>query len=258
VIPGGGEYLADYVRPQQPREKVIQDVEQSTREFVDVYRSIERQQRTEAVWYNASINPLEAESIMGIAEEGVHERTEFNKKVFPLKFALAEQLYRIRESYAVVLRKWSRLRDAITRPSPFVLYRNIVQAIAATDLGSYEIALQRARAYRDALMSYLLPKVGSPEWFTRALEYPDAQPTKQNQRQLQEIIEKQGERAVEKMLSWDRVTPLDLRPMPQPHIEFAGLAERLNPVMGDILLLVAGAALPLALSAWRIARHGVH
>jgi len=106
-------------------------------------------------------------------------------------------------------------------------------------------------------MSYLQPKVGTPEWFTRALEYPDVQPTEQNLRYWQELIGREGERAVEKILSWDRVTPLDLRTIPQPHIEFAGLAERLEQVIVDMLLLAGSTALFLVLSTWRVLRYPV-
>jgi len=256
VIPEGGGYLADYFRPQDSREKAIRETEQPMDEFYKVYRSLRYQQKTP--WYNANMNPVGAESIMGLTKEEVQDRTEFNKNVFPLKFRLAEQRDRIFESYAVPLKGWSRIRDGITRASLCVSYRNIAQAIAATDLGSYEIALGRARIYRDALMTYLQPKVGTPEWVTRALEYPDVQPTDQNRGYWQELIGREGERSVEKILSWDRVAPLDLGTMPQPQIEFATLAERLEQMIVDMLLLAGGTALFLALSGWQIQRYRVH
>jgi len=144
------------------------------------------------------------------------------------------------------------------RTSLCVLFKNVSQAIAGTDIDSYELAVQRARIYRDALMTYLEPKIGKPEWFTRALEYPDVQPTEQNQTYWQSVVEKEGERAVERLLSWDRVTPIDLSTMPPPRVGFAGLAERTADAIPDGLLLVAGTALFLALSIRRVIHYRIH
>lgn len=255
VIPEGGEYLAENVRPQEIREKVLTEVEQAKVEFHKAYSSIEYHQKSD--WNNTNTGGFGGESLLGITEEEAYNRTEFNKKAFPIKFRFAEQRHRVIEAYAIALRRWSRLRDNLVRPSLCVLYRNIVQAIAGTDIDSYESVLLRSRIYRDALMEYLQPKVGMPEWVTRALEYPDVQPTEENRRYWQDLIEKKGERAVEKILSWDRVTPLDLSTMPRPHIEFPSLAERMERVMTDGLLLVGSTALFLALSVWRVLRYPV-
>jgi len=120
----------------------------------------------------------------------------------------------------VDLLRWRRTREDLIRPSLCVLYWNIVGAISGTDIGSHDAALTRARRYRETLMSYLRPKVNAPEWVTRALEYPDMQPTEENRRHWRELEEKEGQGAYRKILSWDRVASLDLSAMPQPHIEY--------------------------------------
>jgi ABC-type transport system involved in multi-copper enzyme maturation permease subunit len=255
VIPSGGEYLAEYFRPDAVRESVLREADQAAREFFKVYSSFEY--RSQSGFYNASLNPLGGESILGLTKEDVASRVEFDKKAFPLKIRFAEDRYRVLESYAAALRAWARLRDRWVRPSPCVLYRNIVQTIAGTDRAGFEAVVGRARFYREALMSYLLPKMGTPEWMTRALEYPDVQPTDENRKHWQDLIEKKGEREVEKILSWDRIGPLDLKSMPPPSVAHPGLAERLRGVLGDSLLLAASLVLFLILSIGRVLHYPI-
>ncbi len=256
VIPQGGEYLSEYLRPQEIHESTVRAADQARRDFSRAYASIPYTQKSE--WNNVRMDPIEGEAILGITADEIPNRIEFNKKAFPLKFRLAEDRQRLFESYATALKRWSRMRDNLMRTSLCVLFKNVSQAIAGTDIDSYEIAVQRARIYRDALMTYLEPKIGKPEWFTRALEYPDVQPTEQNQTYWQSVIEKEGERAIERLLSWDRVTPIDLSTMPPPHIGFAGLAERTADAIPDVLLLVAGTGLFLALSIRRVIHYRIH
>jgi ABC-type transport system involved in multi-copper enzyme maturation permease subunit len=256
VMPQGGEYLSEYLRPQEIRESTVRAAEQAGRDFSQAYASIPYSQKTG--WNSVRMNPTEGEAILGITEDEIPDRIEFNKKAFALKFRLAEKRQRVFESYATALKTWSRMRDNLMRPSLCVLFKNVSQAIAGTNIDSYEVAVQRARIYRDALMTYLEPKIGKPEWFTRALEYPDVQPTEQNQRYWQSVIEKEGERAIERLMSWDRVTPVDLSTMPPPRVGFAGLAERTADAIPDGLLLVAGTGLFLALSIRRVIRYPIH
>jgi ABC-type transport system involved in multi-copper enzyme maturation permease subunit len=255
VIPEGGAYLAEYFSPQEVRANVLKEADQARREYHKTFAAIPYRQKSE--WNNATMNEYEGESLLGITEEEVYNRNEFDKKVFPLKFRFAEERYRLEESYATALRGWGRMRDNLIRLSLSALYKDIVQGIAGTDIENYESVLQRSRLYRGALMDYLQPKIGMPEWFTRALEYPDVQPTEQNRRHWQEVIEKQGERAVEKILSWDRVSPLDLSALPPPNVEPPSLSERMERVQPDVFLLLGSTMVFLILSVWGVLRYPV-
>jgi hypothetical protein len=104
------------------------------------------------------------------------------------------------------------------------------------------------------MMAYLRPRSETPAWFTRVFDYPDVQPTESNQKYWQSLIEKQGERAVEKILSWDRVAPIDLSSMPSPAVSMRGAAERAESALPDTLFLFAVCLLFLALSILRV-RH---
>ena len=106
-------------------------------------------------------------------------------------------------------------------------------------------------------MDFLRPKMATPEWFTRVFEYPDVQPTEENNRRWQQLIEKEGERAVEKILSWDRIKPLDLSAMPPPQVSMPGELERMGHAAWDGLLLAVSTALFLVLGLVRIARYPV-
>jgi ABC-type transport system involved in multi-copper enzyme maturation permease subunit len=255
VIPEGGAYLSEYFSPEDVRTNVLNESDQAAREFSKTSEAIEYRQKSG--WNNAMTDQYKGEAMLGITEEEVYNRLEYNQKVFPLKFRFAEERYRVVESYATALRSWSRMRNNLIRPSLPVLYRNVVQAIAGTDIETRESVLLHARTYRDALMAYLQPKLGSAAWFTRALEYPDVQPTDENQRRWQELIGKEGERAVEKILSWDRVTPIDLGAMPQPNIDSPGLGERIGTVSTDVLLLLGSAVMFLSLSLFVVQRYSL-
>jgi hypothetical protein len=255
VIPEGGTYLAEYFSPQEVRANVLKEADQARREFHRTVAAIPYRQKSG--WNNAMTDEYAGESLLGITEEEVYNRNEYNKKVVPLKFGFAEERYRVVESYATALRRWGRMRDNLIRPSLSALYKDIVQGIAGTDIENHESIVQRARIYRGALMAYLQPKSWTPEWFTRALEYPDVQPTEQNMRHWQEVVEKQGERAVEKILSWDRVSSLDLSALPPPNIEPPSLSERIEHIQRDVLLLLGSAVLFLTLSVWGVLRYPV-
>jgi hypothetical protein len=198
------------------------------------------------------LDPFGGESFLGITQEEAYNRLAYNRKVIPLKFMYAEGRYRAVESYAQALRGWSRTRDNLKRPSLCVLYNNVVKAIAGTDIDSFEDVVQKARLYRGAMMAYLQPKSGTPEWFTRVFEYPDVQPTESNQRYWQSLIEKQGERAVERILSWDRVTSLDLSSMPSPAVNMRGAGERAAHALPDGVILLASCLVFIALSIIRV------
>jgi hypothetical protein len=223
--------------------------------FLKSEESIEYHQK--GSWNNVSTDQFTGESFLSITEEEALNRMEYNKKVFPLKFRFAEERFRVVESYATALTKWSHIRDNLVRPSLSVLFNNIVQAIAGTDVGSFEDVVQKARMYQGAMMAYLQPKLEKPEWFTRVLEYPDLQPTDQNMRYWQTLIEKHGERAVEKVLSWDRVAPLDLSSMPPPNIGFPGIVERTGRALIDGLILLGSTLFFLVLSIIRVIRYPI-
>ena len=254
VIPEGGGYLAEYAWPWEARRNVVEKLKEKEDKFYKALRKVEYHQK--CAWWYANTNDMGGESLLGITEEEVYNRLEYNKKVFPLKFQYAEDRYRVLESYAAALRRWARIRDNLIRPSLCVLYRNIVQAISGTDIGSYDAMLRQAREYREALMSYLRPKVETPEWFTRALEYPDMQPTEENVKYWMKLAEKEGVGILfAKILNWDRITPLDLSDMPRPQVKCPDLAERVVGVTTDALLLVGITGLFLGLATMKVLKY---
>lgn len=141
VIPQGGEYLAEYLRPQDIRESPVAATEQATQDFKRTYASIPYSSKTG--WINVRINPSEDEAILGITQDEIPDRIQFNRKAFPLKFRLAEERQRLLESYATALKNWSRVRDNLTRLSLCSLFKDASQTIAGTDIDSYEAAVQQ-------------------------------------------------------------------------------------------------------------------
>jgi hypothetical protein len=252
VIPEGGGYLAEYARPRESRRAVVEGLEKERNGFYEAFGKFQAEYKQKCSHWYADNDNMGGERFLGITEEEVYNRVEFNKKVFPVKFLYAEDRYRVLEHYAAGLQRWSQMRESIVRPSLCILYRNVVQAIAGTNIESYDAALRHARTYREALMNYLRPKVGTPEWVTRVLGYPDMQPTEENQRYWAKLVEKEGGDVYRKIFSWDRVTSFDLSAMPRPEIKFPSLAERIVRVAMDVLLLVGITGLFLGLAIRRV------
>jgi ABC-type transport system involved in multi-copper enzyme maturation permease subunit len=256
VIPAGGGFVAEYLSPTGLRENMKADADRASTEFLGALERIEYHQI--GGWNNASTNPFGGESLLGITKEEAENRLSYNQKVVPMKFRYAEDRFRVVESYAQALRSWGRMRDNLVRPSFCVQYSNIVKAVAGTDIGTFDDLVGKGRLYREALMAYLRPKSDKPEWFTRVYDYPDVQPTPENEKYWQSLIEKEGERAVEKILSWDRMAPVDLASMPAPSVAMRGAAERAAHALPDALLLFSGCLVCIALSIIRIRHYPVN
>jgi ABC-type transport system involved in multi-copper enzyme maturation permease subunit len=255
LLPAGGDNIAAYVRPRSDRDALQREEDEAEKAFFKAYEAIPY--RNSGIWINSQTDEHGGESILGITAGEVENRMTFNRKVFPLKFRYAETRQRVLDAYSAQLLAWNRMRNDFVRPSPSVLYTNCVQAIAGTDIRYLEAAVRRAREYRAALMAYLRPKLDLPGWFTRALDYPEVQPTPEHLERWQKLVESEGERATEKLLSWDRIPPVDLAGMPDPQFGFPTLGERLGYALDDVLLLLGATALFVILGVVRAIHYPV-
>ncbi len=161
------------------------------------------------------------------------------------------------QDYADRLYNWKNTRDSFLRGSLYVLYKNIVNAIAGTDINTYSTTIQRVKHYRESLVEYLRPKVASARWFTRVGEHPEMLMTKENEIKWDELKRKEGAEALYKIFTWDRITPLDVNDMPLPNIGFPNISERLYSVTLDIAILFLATISLLLLACWRVAYYKV-
>lgn len=252
VIPAGGGYVAEYFRPKGLREIMLSEAKQASAHLSNELERLNYRQK--GGWNNAWTDWFGAESILGLTQQEANNRLAYNQKVVPMKLQYAEDRYRVVESYAQGLLSWSRTREDLIRPSLCVDYGNVVQAVAGTDINTFDDLVQKSRLYRDAMMAYLRPKSETSLWFTRIFEYPDMEPTEKNQQYWQSLIEKEGQRAVEKIMSWDRVSSLDLTSMPPPSVNMRGVTERALHALPDGILLFAASVVFIGLSMIRV-RH---
>ena len=249
AIPEGGGYLAQYARPQVSRQRFVEGVEKAQQEFYRKFSEIGHQQK--GGWTYSSSGDFGGRTLLATTEEEMLNLVETHKKRVPLKFRFAEDRYRVVEEYEQSLRRWLRLQGTLVAPSLSGLYRKVVQALAATDVESYDQVLRQLRRYRADLVDYLRPKIGTPEWFTRMPDHPELFATEENVARWRKLEAEKGWGAVEeRYFNWERIEPLDLSGMPRLRVEYPDLAERVEGVTGDILLLVGMAVLLLGL-AWR-------
>jgi hypothetical protein len=108
------------------------------------------------------------------------------------------------------------------------------------------------------MMEYLRPKVATAAWFTRIEDYPDMEPTPENNRYWDAIAAVEGPDVYfSKRWTWDRVSPLDLKDMPQSTLQIPGMRERIGvSLTGVSLLALYGVAL-LILAGWKLTRYAV-
>ena len=132
---------------------------------------------------------MSGESLLAASAEEVQNLVEHNKKVYPLKFRLAEESYHVVEQYEADLRRWGRLREAMVSPSLCHLYQALAEALAGTGVGTHDLMLRQMRQYRLDLVAFLQPFVGTPAWVTRVLEHPDLLVTPENEARWERLAE---------------------------------------------------------------------
>jgi ABC-type transport system involved in multi-copper enzyme maturation permease subunit len=256
AIPQGGSYLAQYARPQVSRARFAEEMERALKEFYQDYEKIEYEQK--GGWWHNNTSDLEGQQLLATTEEEMHNLVRAHRERAPLRFRYAEERYRAAEAYERELRQWGKLREALVSLSLSELYQNVVRALAATDTESYDRVLAQTRRYRGELVDYLRPKAGTPQWFTRLPEYPDLFSSEENVAYWRKLQEEGGWGLVqEKVLNWERIAPLDLSDMPRLRVEYPGVGERLERVMGKVLLMVGFAALFLGLAARQVLRYAM-
>ena len=204
-------------------------------------------------WMSGSTGFRGGDSILGITKEEVYNRIDYNKKMFPLKFELAEKFYRSVEPYERSILVLRSSVERITSLSSTAVYSRAVGTIAGTDLRSYVRLVDRSRRYQTELTNYVRTKVALPEMFTRTLEFPDMEPTEENQRLWSEMAKKEGNHIIyEKFVNWDRVPALDLRDLPKASFQHPSLAERVARALPDMGIMLGTIALLLVVAARRV------
>jgi hypothetical protein len=253
ALPASGSYIAEFWTPVRSESAQAQEVNDRFNEV-----SARIPYKMIGTWNGAWTSPTGGERILGISRAEVFNRIEYNKIVFPLKFQLAEDLFRVRDLFMRDLEKKESVRALFSMLSPSALFGDIAQLIAGTSPKTYQQAHESARHYRNTLMDYLRPKVATASWFTRVLDYPELEPTEENYRYWNAVAQKEGPDVYfTKWWTWDRVAGVDLKDLPQPGLQFPGMQERLGDSLSGLSLLVLYGATLLALAAWKLTRYSV-
>jgi ABC-type transport system involved in multi-copper enzyme maturation permease subunit len=255
VFPACAGFASDILHPVPRMTELVHEAEER---YQHAYGNVPYQQTGDGGWNGVSLDYTGGESFLAITGTEALHRLEYNKIVFPMKFALAEELFRIRDAVQRELDLRDETRNRIGACSPVMAYMRIIRAMAGSDPGSYRRTFAAAREYRELLMDYLRPRVATAAWFTRVLDQPELQPTKENLAYWNARAEKEGGDVLYKeWLSWDRVRPLDLAGMPRPSLEVAGLEGRLQEALLPLCLLMALTVAFLMLAGWKLLRYSV-
>ncbi len=253
ALPATAAYIAEFWTPGRSESALAQEVNDHFNEALDKIPY-----KISGSWNGAWTSYSGGEKILGITKGEVLHRIEYNKQVFPMKFQLAEDLFKVRDRFRRDLEKKEQVRSLFSLFSPSAIFGAIAQQIAGTSPTSYEQAHESARHYRNALMEYLQPKVATASWFTRIEEYPDMEPTRENNSHWDAVAKEEGPDVYfTKRWNWDRVNAINLKDMPQPALRIPGMQERMGEsLLGVSLLALYGVAL-LTLGGWKLARYAV-
>ncbi len=251
AIPEGIGYLVEY---NYPRESLMDLLSNVDKQYSEAAKKV---QEPEFLIMWGSMDSEGGEEILGLNPEAIQPRVEYHKATYSLRLQRAENRNRVMQDYADRLYVWKNARDSFLRGSLYVIYKNIVNSIAGTDLNTYSTTIQRVKHYRESLVEYLRPKVASSRWFTRVDEHPEMLMTKENEKKWDELKKKEGAEALYKIFTWDRITPLDVNDMPLPNIAFPNISERLYNVTPDIAILVLTTVALLFLACWRVEYYNV-
>ena len=253
ALPSGGAYVAEFWTPGRSESALAQEVNDH---FNDAVNKIPY--KMNGGWNGAWCSYDAGEKILGLTKEEALNRIEFNKRVFPMKFQLAEDLYKVRDQFRRELEKKDQVRSLFALFSPSALLGDVAQRVAGTSPGSYQQAHESARQYRNAMMAYLQPKVATASWFTRIEDYPDMEPTEESNRYWDAVAKKEGPDVYfSKRWNWDRVSGIDLKDMPQPTLRIPGMQERVGESISGVSLLALYGVVLLILAGWKLTRYAV-
>ncbi len=173
VIPNGSVYLATHLRSTEPAEKMDGEIRVLRDRFRDelnaFYDTLPRGFSSESGAHGAWGGWFLA-CATGFAMESYQKEYVFSE---PLRINYADKVWTVQQRYFNSLAKQRYLADNLSRVSPISLYENVISALSGTDLGSYQHFVQRARIYRDMVISYIRTKTegfSSLPYFTVATE----------------------------------------------------------------------------------------
>ena len=253
ALPAGGTYVAEFWNPGRSESALAKEVNDHFNDAVNKipYKYVDG-------WNGAWCSYDAGEKILGLKKEEALNRIEFNKKVFPMKFQLAEDLFKVRDQFRRELEKKEQVRTLFDLLSPSALLGDIAQRVAGTSPTSYQQAHESARQYRNAMMEYLRPRVATASWFTRIEDYPDMEPTQENNRYWDAVAAVEGPDVYfSKRWTWDRVSGIDLKDMPQPTLQIPGMRERVGESLSGVSLLALYGLVLLVLAGWKLTRYAV-
>jgi ABC-type transport system involved in multi-copper enzyme maturation permease subunit len=228
VIPNGSAYLAEKIKTIEPREKIARQVQEIWWGF---------QGKIMDFWHSGNVPP--DDTIQSDASEPwggyyrfasknlIQYKQKLDAFAEPLRIKYANDAWRASKAYLESLKRQKDLADLISKFSPISLYEELITSLSRTDVPGSERFANQAREYRQQIIDYMYNKkaFSSLRYFTTAKE-----------EYMSDITANDYDLARKK---YDSVEPrpLDVSDVPQFHYRPEGVADTMNRILPDVLIL---------------------
>jgi len=267
VVPSGSIYLATQIRPLASQEKLEAQRVLAMQEIRGKYRKVSGE------FPHWTGSKTDADGAFGKSYTVVCATSCLRdaSKAYPLVKSLesdyGDSIWRIELSYVGSLLRQNRLARNIARISPISVYENVMSTLAQSDLGSFQLFMDNARAYRNEIIEYIRSKTdnfSSYSYFTICKEEDAMEYQKRVEpflRGLKAENKRDRERAKDDFDKWKKSImaqhlPLDLQDFPRFSYR-PSIARSLKRAIPDLVLLVFVNILLFSLSFVAFVRYDV-
>jgi ABC-type transport system involved in multi-copper enzyme maturation permease subunit len=226
VIPNGSAYLAGRIRSIESREKVDSQVQEIWGRFE---KELDSKRKP---WPQGNSVQSDAGEPWGwyhrfATKNLIRYKQELNTLSEPLRIRYADDAWQANKEYLESMKQQKDLVDFISKFSPISLYEELIAGLSRTDVPGSERFANQAREYRQHIIDYLHNKkaFSSLRYFTTVKE-----------EYLFDISANDYDLSRKK---YDSVEPrpLDVSDVPQFHYRPESVADTMNRIMPDFLIL---------------------
>lgn len=225
VVPNISQYLASYILPLEPREKVDVNVAALKEKRDSELKSLNDVLTKGSLWggpdsFGGFCYDLCSPGPMKYLNECfIHNE--------PLKLKYAQNIWEIKDNYIQALDKQRNLGGKISRLSPVCLFETITCTLANTDYESYRLYFEGLRDYRNGVIDYIKSKTNN---FHDIVYFTPGQ-TRQEREKFYATMEGRKKH-------FENITPLALNDFPGFVYEPRTINESIKIIIYDLTILV--------------------
>ena len=260
VIPNGSLFLAGKFQPVESRGKIDGQIKSILEKKENELDASGKNSRGGSVW-SMTRDAFGNRYTQLCNMRWMETSQKYYAFIEPLNIKYADKIWEVQHSYLRKLYDQKNLANNISRVSPVCLYKNIMSALAGTDLASTQSFTKNVREYRNKVVDYISSKTDNfylPSYFTQATK-EDCMIYEKYNRAQNEDDKKNAmsafENVQEKLIK--NPTALNLQDFPQFSCRPEGIIKSLQKTVYDLGLLFVMNVLFFVLSFVAFAKYDV-